>query len=220
MIHVLIVDDHALLRAGIKSLLESSNDIRVVGETGDGRKALELMKSVNPDVVLMDISMPGLNGLEVAAKARKENPKIKIVFLSMHCSEEYILRALKAGAVGYVSKDAETCELELAIRSAAKGGTFLSPSVSSKVIENCLMRPEGFDKGGVGPYDQLTTRQREIVQLIAEGHTTKEIAVKTKLSINTVEAHRTNIMNRLQIHDVAGLVRYAISKGIISIQPD
>ncbi len=216
MIRVLIVDDHTLLRAGTKLLLELSNDIRVIGETGDGRKALDLMKSLEPDVVLMDIGMPGLNGLEVTAIAKKEIPQIKIVILSMHCSEEYILRALKVGAVGYVSKDAETCELEFAIRSAAKGGTFLSPAVSSRVIENCLAQlSDGADKSGANPYDLLTMRQREIVQLIAEGHTTKEIAEKTKLSINTVEAHRTNIKKRLKIHDVAGIVRYAISKGMI-----
>lgn len=216
MIRVLIVDDHALMRAGIKVLLEGSGDIRVIGETGDGWKALELMKSLNPDVVLMDISMPGLNGLEVAAKAKKDIPKIKIIFLSMHGGEEYVLRALRMGAAGYVLKDAETSELELAIRSVARGGAFLSPAVSGKVIENYLTAPSnGQDKSPPGPYEILTMRQREILQLIAEGYTTKAIAEKTKLSINTVEAHRTNIMNRLKIHDVAGLVRYAISKGII-----
>jgi DNA-binding NarL/FixJ family response regulator len=220
MIRVLIVDDHALMRAGVKVLLEGSGDIRVVGETGDGWKALELMKSLGPDVVLMDISMPGINGLEVAAKARKEVPRSRIVFLSMHGGEEYVLRALKMGAAGYVLKDAETHELEFAIRAAARGGAFLSPSVSGRVIETCIAGPSNRqDKVDPGPYELLTTRQREVLQLIAEGNTTKAIAERTKLSVNTVEAHRTNIMNRLNIHDVAGLVRYAISKGIIQSDP-
>ena len=218
MIRVLIVDDHSLMRAGIRAILQNSDDIRVVGETGEGRDALKMMKQLQPDVVLMDISMPGLNGLEVAARARKEVPRTRIVFLSMHGGEEYVLRALEVGAAGYVLKDAETSELELAIRSAAKGEAFLSPAVSAKVIGSFVSRLSGGAKAKPGPYEQLTMRQREVLQLLAEGYTAKEIAEKTKLSINTVETHRTNIMNRLNIHDVTGLVRYAISKGII--QPD
>jgi len=218
LIRVLIVDDHSLMRAGIRAILQNSGDIRVVGETGEGHNALKMMKELQPDVVLMDISMPGLNGLEVAARARKEVPRTRIVFLSMHGGEEYVLRALEVGAAGYVLKDAETSELELAIRSAAKGEAFLSPAVSAKVIGSFVSQLSSGAKAKPGPYEQLTGRQREVLQLLAEGYTAKEIAEKTKLSVNTVETHRTNIMNRLNIHDVTGLVRYAISKGII--QPD
>jgi DNA-binding NarL/FixJ family response regulator len=206
------------MRAGIRALFQNSTDICVVGESGDGHNALELMKELSPDVVLMDISMPGLNGLEVAARARKEMPRTRIVFLSMHGGDEYVLRALEVGAAGYVLKDSETSELELAIRSAVKGEAFLSPAVSTKVIGSFVSQLSSAHKSQASPYEQLTMRQREVLQLLAEGYTAKEIAEKTRLSINTVETHRTNIMNRLNIHDVAGLVRYAISKGII--QPD
>lgn len=218
MIRVLIIDDHSLMRAGIRALFQNSADICIVGESGDGHNALQLMKETKPDVVLMDISMPGLNGLEVAARAKKEVPRTRIVFLSMHGGDEYVLRALEVGAAGYVLKDSETSELELAIRSAVKGEAFLSPAVSAKVIGSFVSQLSNAHKSGPSPYEQLTMRQREILQLLAEGYTAKQIAEKTKLSINTVETHRTNIMNRLNIHDVAGLVRYAISKGII--QPE
>jgi DNA-binding NarL/FixJ family response regulator len=206
------------MRAGIKALLHNSGDIRVIGETGSGYDALKLMKELSPDVVLMDISMPGLNGLEVAARARKDAVRSRIVFLSMYGSDEYVLRALEVGAAGYVLKNSETSELELAIRSAVKGEIFLSPAVSVKVVESLVSRQSTPNKIGPSPFDQLTARQREILQAIAEGHTAKVIAEKMNLSINTVETHRTNIMNRLNIHDLAGLVRYAISKGVI--QPD
>ena len=217
---ILIVDDHTLMRSGIRALLEKSEDLRVVGEAGDGHDALRLMKELGPHVVLMDISIPGLNGLEVAAKARKECPGIKIVFLSMHSSEEYILKALNVGAAGYVLKDATTSELELAVRCATKGETFLSPAISTKVVGNYLSRLSGGDRTpSSSPYDVLTPRQREILQLIAEGYTTKDIARKLRLSTNTVEVHRANLMDRLNIHDIAGLVRYAVSAGIVQPGP-
>jgi DNA-binding NarL/FixJ family response regulator len=216
LVRILIVDDHTLMRSGIRALLEKSEDLRVVGEAGDGHEALRLMKELDPLVVLMDISIPGLNGLEVAAKARRECPGTKIVFLSMHSSEEYILKALKVGAAGYVLKDATTSELELAVRCATKGETFLSPAISTKVVGNYLSRLSGGERAqGSSPYDLLTPRQREILQLIAEGCTTKDIAKKLALSTNTVEVHRANLMDRLNIHDIAGLVRYAISAGIV-----
>jgi DNA-binding NarL/FixJ family response regulator len=219
-VRILIVDDHTLMRSGIRALLEKSADLRVVGESGDGHSALRLIKELNPQVVLMDISIPGLNGLEVAAKARKDHPAIRIVFLSMHSSEEYILKALNVGAAGYVLKDATTNELELAVRCAAKGETYLSPAVSTKVVANYLARLSGGEKAsGSGPFDLLTPRQREILQLIAEGYTTKDIAKKLGLSMNTVEVHRANLMDRLGIHDIAGLVRYAISSGIVQSSP-
>lgn len=216
MIRILIVDDHTLMRSGIRALLEKSEDLRVVGEAGDGHEAVRLIRELDPHVVLMDISIPGLNGLDVAAKVRKEHPAIRIVFLSMHSNEEYILKALSVGAAGYVLKDATTSELELAVRSATKGETFLSPAVSTKVVGNYLERFSR-DQGDSGhdSFQLLTPRQREILQLIAEGCTTKDIARKLGLSVNTVEVHRANLMDRLNIHDIASLVRYAITAGIV-----
>jgi DNA-binding NarL/FixJ family response regulator len=215
-VRILIVDDHTLMRSGIRALLEKSDDLRVVGEAGDGHEAMRLIKEMDPQVVLMDISIPGLNGLEVAAKVRREHPAVRVVFLSMHSGEEYILKALSVGAAGYVLKDATTSELELAVRCATKGETFLSPAVSTKVVENYVNRFLNSDAPvEAGTFQVLTPRQREILQLIAEGHTTKDIARKLEISTNTVEVHRANLMDRLGIHDVAGLVRYAISSGIV-----
>ncbi len=220
LIRVLLIDDHELVRSGIKALLEKSEDIRVVGEAGEGHEALECIKETNPDEVLLDISLPGLNGLEVAAKARKDSPRLRIVFLSMHSNEEYVLQALKIGASGYVLKQSSTRELELAVRSAKKGETFLSPAISNTVVSDYMARLRGGNvrKPGVNPYEVLTSRQREILQLIAEGFSSKEIAQKLGLSINTIEVHRANLMDRLNIHDIAGLVRYAIQTGIIEVK--
>jgi DNA-binding NarL/FixJ family response regulator len=204
------------MRSGIRALLEKSDDLRVVGEAGDGHDALRLIRELNPQVILMDISIPGLNGLEVAAKVRKEYPSIRVVFLSMHSSEEYIIKALNVGAAGYVLKDATTSELELAVRCATKGGTFLSPVVSTKVVDNYLARfSQDSTPHESDTFQLLAPRQREILQLIAEGYTTKDIAKKLGLSMNTVEVHRANLMDRLNIHDIAGLVRYAVSSGIV-----
>jgi DNA-binding NarL/FixJ family response regulator len=220
LIRVLLIDDHELVRSGIKALLEKSEDIRVVGEAGEGHEALACIKETNPDVVLLDISLPGLNGLEVAAKARKDSPRLRIVFLSMHANEEYVLQALKIGASGYVLKQSSTRELELAVRSAKKGETFLSPAISNTVVSDYMARLKGGNvkKPGANPYEVLTSRQREILQLIAEGFSSKEIAQKLGLSINTIEVHRANLMDRLNIHDIAGLVRYAIQTGIIEVK--
>ena len=220
LIRVLLIDDHELVRSGIKALLEKSEDIKVVGEAGEGHEALECIRETNPDVVLLDISLPGLNGLEVAAKARKDSPRLRIVFLSMHSNEEYVLQALKIGASGYVLKQSSTRELELAVRSAKKGETFLSPAISNTVVSDYMARLKGGNvrKPGANPYEVLTSRQREILQLIAEGFSSKEIAQKLGLSINTIEVHRANLMDRLNIHDIAGLVRYAIQTGIIEVK--
>jgi DNA-binding NarL/FixJ family response regulator len=216
-IRVLIVDDHDLVRAGIRALLDRSDGIEVVGEAGDGREALSVIGQTEPDVVLLDISLPQLNGLEVALRVKQEFPAVRVLFLSMHMNEEYVARALKIGASGYVLKRATTGELELAIRSAKNGKTFLSPAIakamtidngagSEKRLKNELL---------ADTYERLTSRQREILQLVAEGYSTKEIAQKLSLSFNTVSVHRTNLMERLGIHDLAGLVRYAIQTGII-----
>ncbi len=211
-VRVVLADDHALVRAGIRALLQALPDIEVVAETSDGRDALALMNTHHPDVVLMDIAMPGMNGLEAAARGAKEFPNVRVIVLSMHANEEYVLQALRAGAAGYLLKDAATAELDLAIRAVARGETYLSPAVSKHVITEYTRRVAGSG----GPLEQLTPRQREILQLIAEGRTTKEVAHILKVSVKTVETHRGQLMERLDINNVAGLVRYAIRVGLVS----
>jgi len=215
----MIVDDHNLVRAGFISLLKNLSGIQVVAEAGEGYEALRLIKEKKPDIVLLDISMPGLNGLEVADRVNKEFPEVRIIFLSMYLNEEYVMQAIRSGAAGYLLKDSKTEELELAVRSVARGETYLSPPVSKQVIEDYInrldkTRPVKHESGG---YERLTPRQIEVVQLITEGCTTKEIAYRLNVSIKTVDAHRTQIMQRLDIHDIAGLVRYAIRMGIVKI---
>jgi DNA-binding NarL/FixJ family response regulator len=208
---VLLADDHDLVRAGIRSLLEKMTGIEVVAETGNGREAIELTKTLLPDVILMDIAIPGLNGLEALARLTKELPAVKVIILSMYTNEEYVLQALRAGARGYLVKDVAVNELELAIRAVTRGEIHLSPRVSNRVIGSYLERL------GNEPSlrEELTPRQREIVQLIAEGNSTKDIAFLLKVSVKTVEAHRAQVMARLGIHDVVGLVRYAMRMGLV-----
>lgn len=212
MIRVILADDHTLVRAGIRSLLEKIAGVQVVGEASDGREALEIIKKTNPNVALLDITMSGMNGLDVTARVVKDFPHIKVIILSMHANEEYVLQALKIGVSGYLLKDAATTELELALKAIAREETYLSPAVSKKVINNYLER--------VGDAEDLqsalTPRQREILQLIAEGKSTKEIAFMLSVSVKTVEAHRAQMMDRIGIHDVPGLVRYAIRIGLVA----
>jgi DNA-binding NarL/FixJ family response regulator len=209
-IRVLLAEDHELVRAGIRSLLEKMPDVEVVGEAGNGREALELVRSELPNLVLMDIAMPVLGGLETLPRIIKNFPSIKVVILSAYGTEEYVSRAFRSGASGYLLKYAATVELELVIKSVAQGGTYLSPSISRVVIDSYLERVDG----QLSPLEQLTARQREILQMIAEGKNTKEIASTLDISAKTVEAHRLQLMARLDIHDVPGLVRYAIRNGI------
>jgi DNA-binding NarL/FixJ family response regulator len=210
-IRVLLADDHSLVRAGIRGLIESLAGVAVVGEAGDGPEALRLAEELRPDVVLLDIGMPGLNGLEVAARLTVLDPAIRVVILSMHTAEEYVLRALRAGAAGYLLKGSAVAELELAVRAVARGETFLSPAVSKRVVDDYVNRTGG----AADPLDALTPRQREILQLVAEGHTSKEIAQRLGLSSKTVETHRAQVMERLQVHDLAGLVRFAVRVGLV-----
>lgn len=217
LIRIVLAEDHVLVRAGIRALLQSLEGIAVVAEAGSGHEALEQIGRTKPHLLLTDIGMPGLNGLELTARTTKEFPDVHVIILSMHANEEYVLQALRAGAKGYVLKDAETSELEMAIRSVVCGKTFLSPVISGKVIEDYLDRLSG-RKGTPAEgncFAILTARQREILQLIAEGNSNKDVARKLALSVKTVESHRTQIMDRLDIHDTAGLVRYAIRSGII-----
>lgn len=211
-IRVLLAEDFTLVRAGIRSLLESLSDIEVVAEAGDGREALQLAKRHRPDVVLMDIAMAGMNGLEAAARIMKDSPEIRVMILSMHANEEYVWQALRAGVAGYLLKGASPAELELAVKAVARGAIYLTPAVSKQVVASYIQRVGG----GAGVLEQLTPRQREILQLIAEGRTTKAIGDILSISVKTVETHRAQLMERLDIHDVAGLVRYAIRVGLIS----
>jgi DNA-binding NarL/FixJ family response regulator len=207
---VLLAEDHTLVRAGIRSLLAELPWVEVVGEAADGREALRLVSEVAPHIVLMDVTMAGLNGLDATERITRDHPDVRVIILSMHANEEYVRRALVVGAAGYVLKDAEKAELELALKSVARGGTYLSPSVSRPMITDFS------DRVGRHSLERLTARQREILQLIAEGHSTKDIARSLDLSIKTVETHRAQLMARLDIHDIAGLVRYAIRAGITS----
>lgn len=189
-------------------------NVEVVAETGDGHEALELMKVHRPDIALLDITMPGLTGIEVANRTLKDFPEIKIIILSMHTTADYIAQAVRAGVAGYLLKNADPVELELAIRAACDGQNYLSPAVSKCLVEDYARRMG--PSGGVS--DQLTDRQREILQLLAEGKSNKDVARILKLSVKTVETHRKQLMERLGIHDIAGLVRFAIRAGIISVE--
>jgi DNA-binding NarL/FixJ family response regulator len=211
-IRVLLADDHTLVRAGIRGLLQGLADVDVVGEAGDGQEALRLAESLRPDVVLLDVGMPGLNGLEVAGRIGAFDASIRVVVLSMHSSEEYVLRALRAGCAGYLLKASAVSELEVAVRAVARGETYLSPAVSKRVVDDYVSRTGG----AADPLDALTPRQREVLQLAAEGLSSKEIAQRLGLSYRTVEAHRAQLMERLGVHDLAGLVRFAVRVGLIT----
>jgi DNA-binding NarL/FixJ family response regulator len=211
-IRVLLADDHHLVRAGIRSLLQSIRGVEVIAEAADGREALRLLTECRPDVVLMDIMMPGLNGLEATARIVKEHPGVRVIILSINAAEEFVLQALRAGASGYLLKNAKTAELEQALRSVAAGQTYLSSTVSGHVIEDWKRRAEG----DASSKNLLTPRQREVLQLVAEGRSTKQIAKQLGISVKSVEMHRGQIMKALDIHDIAGLTRYAIRMGIAS----
>ncbi|MBM4259699.1 MAG: response regulator transcription factor [Deltaproteobacteria bacterium] len=219
-IRILLVDDHHLVRAGLRTLLQQMVGAEVIGEASDGREALEKIKADPPDVVLMDITMAEMNGLVATAQVTHDFPHVRVVMLSMHANKEYVTQALQAGAAGYLLKDAAPTELELAIRAVMRGEKYLSPAISTHVIADYLQRSAGGTlhrtEVETSPHDPLTLRQREILQLIAEGNTTKEIAAKLTLSVKTVETHRTQLMERLDIHDIAGLVRYAIRTGLVT----
>lgn len=215
-IRVLLVDDHALVRAGLRALIQAFEGFEVVAEAGDGREAMRLARQIEPDVVVMDLTMPGLNGLDATVRILQEVKSTQVVVLSMHTAENYVLEALRAGASGYVVKDAAVDDLERALRAVIKGERYLSPAVSRHVLDDYLRLVRGH--GSAEPRsgsDVLTQRQREILQLIAEGESTRAIAQRLSVSVKTVETHRSQIMERLDIHDVAGLTRFAIRVGLV-----
>ena len=211
-VRVLLADDHTLVRAGLRKLLESIDGMDVVGEAGDGLTLLDLAAKLQPQVVLMDIAMPGLNGLEATGRMTKAWPDIRILILSMHQNAEYVRQALRQGAMAYLLKDSAPLELELALKAVLRGETYLSPAVSRGIVTDYVQRLRADEQPG----DALTPRQREVLQLVAEGHSTKEIARRLDLSVKTVDTHRSQLMKQLDIHEVAGLVRYAMRNGLIS----
>jgi len=212
-IRVLLADDHTLVRAGIRALLEKLPGLEVAGEASDGREVLDLIKTRQPDVVLMDISMPGLNGLEALARITRDFPKVRVIILSMHHNDEYVWQALKSGASGYLLKKAATTELPAALKGVVGGEIYLSRQIASQFLKKFPLQQIG---RSTSPLEQLTSRQREILQLLAEGQNTKTIALVLKVSDKTVEYHRAKLMERLNIFDVPGLVRFALRSGLVS----
>ena len=212
-ISVLLADDHVLIRAGVRALVEKAPSIRVIAEAKDGREALLLIRQHLPDVVLMDVAMPGLNGLEATARITAEFPNVRVIILSMYASEEYVRESIGAGAAGYIVKSSAAAELGDAIRAVAAGGEYFSPLVSEHLVKNRA----GHVSVTRAMIERLTPRQREILQLIAERHHTKDIAQILNISVKTVETHRAQLMGRLGIHDVPGLVRFAIRAGLASL---
>lgn len=211
-IHVLLAEDHTLVRAGIRALLRDIPGIEVIGEAGDGQTALRLVEELQPDLVIMDIGLPELNGLQATAAISESYPAVKVLILSMHDNEEFVLKALKSGVSGYMLKDSSTQELKFAIESIARGEIYLSPVISRQVVANYIHRVNGRPD----PLSVLTPRQRQVLQLIAQGYTTKKIALELNISMSSADTHRTRLMERLDIHDIAGLVRFAIQNGLVS----
>jgi DNA-binding NarL/FixJ family response regulator len=212
---VLLADDHTLVRAGIRALLVAIPGVEIVGEADDGQTALALVIETRPDVALVDISMPGLNGLDLAARVAHDAPETRVALLTMHGTPAHVAQALRAGVKGYVLKDGAADELPLLLRAVMRGETYLSPSISRHVVDGFLGR-DAASAASARADDGLTSRQREILQLVAEGKSTKDVARLLDLSVKTVEAHRGQIMQRLEIHDLASLVRYAIRTGLVS----
>jgi two-component system response regulator NreC len=213
-IRILLADDHTLIRGGLRLLAEQQPDLVVVGEAEDGRQAVAMAAALKPDVAVLDIGMPNLNGIEAAKQITEGESRAAVVILSMHADETYILRALKAGARGYLLKDSTESDLARAIRAVAEGKSFFSPAVSKVLLEDYVRKLQR--TGGEDSYELLTPREREILQLIAEGKSNKDVANLLHLSVYTVETHRANVMEKLKLKSVPELILYAVRKGVIS----
>lgn len=212
---VFIVEDHTLLRAGLRSLLAQNPDLEIIGEADNGRDAIRGVSTMLPDLVLMDLSMPGMNGIEAMLDIKRRAPDTRILVLTVHKTDEYIHESLRAGANGYILKDATHDELQIAIRSVLKGKTYLSPDISDRVINSFLGTAKEVDVSS--GWSALTHREREVLKLVAEGHPNKSIADYLCLSIKTVEKHRSNLMKKLDLHNASMLTSYAIEKGLVTV---
>jgi two-component system, NarL family, response regulator NreC len=213
-VRIVLADDHTVMRNGLRLLLERQPNLKVVGEAADGRQAVAITESATPDVVIMDIGMPNLNGIEATRQIVAHSPRTAIAILSMHSDESYVIRALKAGARAYLLKDSAEADLLAAVRALTEGKSFFSPAISKILVEDYMRQLDR--QGAEDTYELLTNREREILQLLAEGKTNKEVAALLNLSLYTVETHRTHILQKLNLHNVPELILYAVRKGIIA----
>ena len=214
-VSILLADDHPVVRQGLRALLEGESDFRIIGEVGDGLEASQLAERLQPDVLVLDLMMPGLNGLEVARQVSQRSPRTRIVILSMHSNEAYVLEALRNGATGYVLKDSSAADLVRAVREVTAGRRYLSPPLSERAIEAYTQKAK---VAALDLYETLTTREREVLHLAAEGHTNREIADRLHISPRTVEVHRANMMHKLGLRTQTDLIRYALRRGILPME--
>lgn len=214
-IKVLLVDDHAIIREGLRSLLEKQPEMEVIADTDDGRKALDLVRELLPDIIIMDITMPGLNGIEATRRITAEFPAVKVIALSIHSKRRYVVDMLSAGAAGYILKECLFDELVQAIRAVAAGGRYLSPRITDVVVSDYVKR---LSATADSPFEALSIREREVLQLVAEGKSTKQIALELHVSTKTIEANRRQIMEKLNIHSVAELTKYAVREGLTTLE--
>jgi len=214
-IKILLVDDHAIIREGLRSLLEKQPEMEVIADTDDGRKAIELVRELLPDIVIMDITMPGLNGIEATRQITAEFPDVKVIALSIHSKRRYVADMLSAGATGYILKECLFDELVQAIKAIAAGGRYLSPRITDVVVSDYVKR---LSTSADSPFEALKTREREVLQLVAEGKSTKQIALELHVSTKTIEANRRQIMEKLNIHNVAELTKYAVREGLTTLE--
>jgi len=210
---ILVADDHAIMRDGIRALLATSEEMEIVGEAADGKEAVELSQQLGPDVVIMDLAMPRMDGLEAIRRIHKKQPRVKTLVLTQYDNQEYVLSVIRAGAVGFLPKKAVSSDLMAALKALRKGDSFLYPQAASMLINNYLQRNPGVD-----PYEMLTAREREVLKLVAEGYTSRRIAEMLFLSVKTVTGHRNKLMQKLSLHNRSELVRYAVRRGLISAE--